>query len=530
MTQVIKLGAVGIRPRPARKIVIFADGTGSSFASKESNVWRLYQALDKATVQGKETQLARYIPGVGTSSNAIIRALDGATGFGVPQNVRKLYRFLCWNWQPGDQIYLFGFSRGAFTVRTLAGLIAMQGLMPGDVTTAEMDRNTLAAWRAYRRETAPLIKDGKLMMNPLISVVRGVRDGLVWAKRKLLRQKTHSEVVAAQADERGAGKVAVRFMGLFDTVEAYGLPVEEMLDVVNWLIWPIRFRNRRCSWVVRAVRHALSLDEDRRSFAPLRFQQGPRPDGKREPQTQERWFAGVHADVGGGFPNDEIAFEPLLWIAGEAEKHELKFNTADLQRYRQRLYPQALIHCSRKGLASLYRYGPRVIGKGEENGGLPVVHGSVIRKIREGADGYAPLTLPEDFHIHSEDYKGFQGQHGLMRDLNAAEQVQRLISTRRATNWVTILGVLALLLPPIATLFQGCRRLEEPGATVACLAGMPSALPEVMLAGWPYYLAVLAVLVAVHQVNAVLAGRIKDSSRKLWRDRPPVLQSARAGR
>jgi uncharacterized protein (DUF2235 family) len=126
-------GSMSAEPVPApavtpawrgKKIVIFADGTGNSFTTQESNIWRLYAALDKTEKSGAtpaELQLARYIPGVGTASNRVLRLIDGATGIGVPSNVRKLYRFLCWNWQPGDEIYLFGFSRGAFTVRTLAG-------------------------------------------------------------------------------------------------------------------------------------------------------------------------------------------------------------------------------------------------------------------------------------------------------------------------------------------------------------------------------------------------------------------------
>ncbi len=118
--------AAGTERQP-KKLIVFADGTGNAFASQESNVWRLYQALDKAQGPDGILQLARYIPEVGTSSVAVIRLLDGATGFGVPANVRKLYRFLCWNWQPGDEIHLFGFSRGAFTVRTLAGLVACRG-------------------------------------------------------------------------------------------------------------------------------------------------------------------------------------------------------------------------------------------------------------------------------------------------------------------------------------------------------------------------------------------------------------------
>src|SRR5690348_11970075 len=127
--------------RAPRKLVLFADGTGNAFTSQESSVWRLYEALDHT----QPDQIAYYIKGVGTAGWAPLAALDGATGIGVPANVRKLYRFLCWNWRPGDEIYIFGFSRGAFTARTLAALIASQGLVPAvvddePVSHAEMER------------------------------------------------------------------------------------------------------------------------------------------------------------------------------------------------------------------------------------------------------------------------------------------------------------------------------------------------------------------------------------------------------
>src|SRR5262249_49945801 len=96
-----------------KRIVIFADGNGNTFLTQESNVWRLYDALDKS----QPDQIACYIRGVGTSSIKVLSALDAATGFGVPSNVRQLYRFLCRNWEPGDQVFVFGFSRGAFTIR-----------------------------------------------------------------------------------------------------------------------------------------------------------------------------------------------------------------------------------------------------------------------------------------------------------------------------------------------------------------------------------------------------------------------------
>ena len=109
-----------------KKIVLFSDGTGNSSAkAQKTNVWRLFQALDQTTID----QIAKYDDGVGTSSNKYLAALGGAFGFGLKRNVLDLYRFVCRNWQHGDEIYGFGFSRGAYTVRALAGMLRIFGLL-----------------------------------------------------------------------------------------------------------------------------------------------------------------------------------------------------------------------------------------------------------------------------------------------------------------------------------------------------------------------------------------------------------------
>ena len=110
-------------------------------------------ALEGACLS-RQDQIVYYIPGVGTEGFKPLAMLDGATGFGVPSNVRKLYRFLSWNWEPGAAIYMFGFSRGAFTIRMLIDLIAKQGLLPTEfngrrVSHQEMVRNSDDAWRAF---------------------------------------------------------------------------------------------------------------------------------------------------------------------------------------------------------------------------------------------------------------------------------------------------------------------------------------------------------------------------------------------
>lgn len=519
-----------------KKIVIFADGTGNSFTSQESNVWRLYRALDKTARPGEALQLARYIPGVGTSGNAVIRVIDGVTGIGVPSNVRKLYRFLCWNWAPGDEIYLFGFSRGAFTVRTLASMVAMQGLMPREidgkrVSGPEMSRNTMAAWLAYRAETAPLVPKGmskfnplNWRMNPLISIVRAVRDGVTGFWRWALGRMPHKDVLSAQPPLCKAGQVPIRFMGLFDTVEAYGMPVEELRAVWNRLIWPIRFRNGRASPVVGKVRHALSLDDERRSFHPIRFTVSPRPDGQQVPETQELWFAGVHSDVGGGYPDDETAYEPLLWIADEATQQELVFDTQELARYRRRLYPQALMHDSRAGMGSIYRYCPREVLEDADHGNQAVAHHSVVEKMTTGANGYVPLGLPDGFRVYPANGSGWDGAKPapFQRDRVRLAALQGLIRRRKATNWISILLVVSLAALPVRDWWYGTG-VEPVGFVRGVAQVLGGLLPgwtvtwvEVLCARWWISLPVLAAIGAIHLFNQSLAYKIRDAAGKLW--------------
>jgi len=375
--------ADGGAPRSKRKLVLFADGTGNAFTKQESSVWRLYEALDHT----QPDQISYYIKGVGTSGWAPLAAVDGATGIGVPSNVRKLYRFLCWNWQPGDEIYVFGFSRGAFTARTLAAMIASQGLVPtiidkDPVSHAEMQRNTMAAWREYRRASVPWRKS-----LPTIWVARAIRDAALGLWHRILRHRSYADVRKAMD---GRCDVNIEFLGLFDTVEAFGVPVEELRTAIDWAIWPISFRNHRLSDKVNRARHALSLDDERTTFHPLRFDQSHLKDPE---QIKEVWFAGVHSDIGGGYPESTLSFVPLVWMASQIEK-DLRFQPGTIEHFRA--YQSAIgpMHDSRSGAAVFYRYGPRPIDEGEENGGPPVVHLSVVERMLHGCDDYAPIMLP----------------------------------------------------------------------------------------------------------------------------------------
>ena len=111
----------------AKNIIVLSDGTGNSAAKfNKTNVWRTYEALD---LSDPKKQIAYYDDGVGTSTYKPLALLTGAIGLGLSSNVRQLYAFLCRNYEPGDRIYGFGFSRGAFTIRMLASFVARFGLI-----------------------------------------------------------------------------------------------------------------------------------------------------------------------------------------------------------------------------------------------------------------------------------------------------------------------------------------------------------------------------------------------------------------
>jgi len=147
----------------AKTIVLLADGTGNSAAKLfKTNVWRVYQALDLADppAPGEPRQIAYYHNGVGTSVFKPLALLGGVFGVGLKRNVIDMYRFVCRNYEPDDRIFLFGFSRGAFTVRILASLLLREGILRC-ATENELGRYAPDAYRAYRRRFKLPLWDNK---------------------------------------------------------------------------------------------------------------------------------------------------------------------------------------------------------------------------------------------------------------------------------------------------------------------------------------------------------------------------------
>jgi uncharacterized protein (DUF2235 family) len=400
----------------SKNLVLFSDGTGNSAAKLfKTNIWRLYQAVELKDPQNPKQprQFAFYDDGVGTSSFRPLALLGGAFGVGLSRNVVDLYVFLCRMYEPGDRIYAFGFSRGAFTIRVLTGLVMCEGLLRYDGNEADLRRLALDAYRAYRGKS---FKSG----NPLVGLLRGLRDTGLGLLNRALGRKTYAK--ARRVGEPGSRQpIEIEFLGLWDTVDAYGLPVDELTRAIDRVVWPLEMRDYNLNPRVRRACHALALDDERNAFHPRLWNEVPDegddrvhprtgvPDANRhtthirDERISQVWFAGVHSNVGGGYANDGLAYVSLLWMLNEAKACELRFEPSIWRELAALADENGPLYDSRHGLAGYYRYNPRRIDRLANTPKVKIartkVHESVLRRIQAGHDGYAPIALPPDFAV-----------------------------------------------------------------------------------------------------------------------------------
>ena len=215
---------------------------------------------------------------------------------------------------------------------------------------------------------------------------------------------------------------SIRFVGVWDTVSAYGGPFAELTRAIDNWIFPLSMPDYRLNVRVECARHALALDDERDAFLPLLWDElhedrVTRHLKAREDRLQQVWFTGMHSDVGGGYPDESLSYVSLLWMMEEAEKAGLRTLEVIKDRFIALASSAGPIHDSRKGVAAYYRYQPRriaawldpvtpqtlglrdpeIIGaEGRPQGLLREVkvHQSVIARIAHGTDRYAPITLP----------------------------------------------------------------------------------------------------------------------------------------
>lgn len=347
----------------AKRLVVFFDGTWNSSDSgrAETNVARLARAVHGSLGQDGVQQVSLYLRGVGSTGVAVQRLVGGAFGEGVGENIRAAYMFLSRNYVPGDEIFLFGFSRGAYSARSLSGMIGACGLLKRQ----EIDKVT-AAWTYYRNAKP--------------------RSPADFCAR--YRGDCHLDV-------------RIAFLGVWDTVGALGIP---QTLAGRMLAGTFQFHDTAPSRIVLRGRHALAIDEHRGAFLPTLWT-GTAPPGS---DIVQMWFAGAHSDVGGGYGERGLADIPLLWMAEEARKAGLQLDPRVLPSAGG-LDPCASQHDSRGGLWLRDRLAPTirpvmgpVMGRAAETVINPQIHPSVRQRFGQ------PIWCLRDSFIGAESLRPYR--------------------------------------------------------------------------------------------------------------------------
>ena len=353
----------------SKNLVLLSDGTGQrGGVGYETNIWRLYKTL----VVDDERQLVYYDDGVGSEKSRISRILGGMTAIGMDLNIQQLYSFLVRQWKPGDRIYLFGFSRGAYSIRILTDMILRCGIIDLQRVRSENELELLVK-TAYSACLKSCYRPG-------------------YARK--FRQAHASPV-----------EPIIQFVGVWDTVGAIGLPFREARIAMHNMM-EYGYRGHRLDSRVINARQVFAIDDCRETFHPVVWDEYFEPSPGRISQL---WFAGVHANVGGGYPKNQLSRVSLEWMIGEIRatdastkilpKQMLLLHDTEIANIAREKDPHGRLYDSRAGLASAFRLRPRNIDtiRRSYSPGMAGIHHSVLDRIRHNIDGYSPDNLPESF-------------------------------------------------------------------------------------------------------------------------------------
>lgn len=301
-----------------KRIVICCDGTWNTPDQVlggrpcPTNVTKIAEAVAPRARDGV-LQATYYQRGVGTAPWERIRG--GAFGWGLSRNIVEAYRWLVATYEPGDEIFLFGYSRGAYTARSLGGLIRNCG-----VIRREHAARIEAGYRLYRK-----------------------RDSHPGERESTLFRKSYSH--------EGLGEpTRIKFVGVFDTVGALGIPLG-ILGALSRRMFGLEFHDVELSGIVEHAYQALAIDEKRKAFEPTLWVQPRLKEGQVIEQT---WFAGVHGNAGGGCRDDRPSDEALRWMLAKASACGLEVNEDHVRHHvHKRCFGR--LSESRKGI---YRLSP----------------------------------------------------------------------------------------------------------------------------------------------------------------------------
>ena len=331
-----------------KRLVICCDGTWNTADERDdqgrlcpTNVTKVSRVVAPRDVRGWE-QKVYYHKGVGTG--LMDRLRGGAFGWGLSAHVKDVYRFLVDHYETGDEIFFFGFSRGAYTARSTVGLIRNCGLL-----TPKFADHLDEAYALYRR-----------------------RDDASHPER----------AEATRFRQRFSSEPRVKFIGVWDTVGALGIPI----DGLNWFNQRWQFHDVKLSKIVEYAYQALAVDERRKPFQPAIWE---RQEHSVDQTVEQVWFAGVHSDVGGGYSACGLSDISLRWMLARAEACGLALYRSDLD---EACAPDALaeMHDSMTWFYKAWGDYARPIGRAL-NGNESVVSTALQR--REKLHDYDPENL-----------------------------------------------------------------------------------------------------------------------------------------
>eukprot|EP00039_Didymoeca_costata_P022125 m.3789 g.3789 ORF g.3789 m.3789 type:complete len:503 (-) comp2825_c0_seq1:27-1535(-) len=295
--------------RKPKNIAIFIDGTWNT-PETGTNVYNMFQMVQSVGRDGMTPQRCLYIKGVGSEQNVglVTKLTQSLFGRGAHNRICEAYRWLANCYEDGDKVFLFGFSRGAFIARSLAGFIATCGLLrPQGFSSFSIEE----AFEFYQRSST---SGSEQSLRPLYRLPRSTKS----PQYELLPDE-------AKALVNHSRRIDIEFLGLWDTVQKLGIATETLGFVIPFIstssLW---WHNLRLSTILKNGAQALALDERRSDFPVTMWTEYvPRGREAKHPRSttfEQRWFPGAHANVGGGYPGDALPLGPLKWIAGRAEE------------------------------------------------------------------------------------------------------------------------------------------------------------------------------------------------------------------
>jgi hypothetical protein len=350
-------------PLPKRRLIACCDGTWNmpDRHGHTTNVVRLVRSI-RSCAQAGISQIVFYHPGVGTG-NFLDKWIGGGTGIGLSENVRSAYAWFVDNYEDGDEIFLFGFSRGAYTARSVAGLIAHVGIL-----RKHHMENFEAVWDYYR------------LPEPI-------------------RERQETTFLGNFPDRVTRDQVNIKCIGVWDTVGSLGIPRSRFCQR------EYQFHDTNLGPGVEYAFQALAIDEQRAPFQPAIWKSNPNP---RVRQTVEQvWFPGVHSNIGGGYPEHVLSDAALFWMASRvAPLLELDSRYLCSQADRRRPYATGKLENS---LTWFYRFTTgRFVRPVCETDASERVHESAF--IRLNATNSMPNPTPYGDAAHRKRFQALQNR------------------------------------------------------------------------------------------------------------------------